>query len=154
MKKVIWSLGDSDTNIVSNVNHHKRTGFIRPNRTDEQEIEIYGGFLVCSSVNNLDNAYLISAAPELLECLEDVVDNFSPYISNTCLDRYQDVIMKAKGITQVNFETIQDRALDALMAAKAVFDAQGIDVNHKFCGEQYEKVISTIQALKEEIGDE
>ena len=40
------------------------------------------------------------------------------------------------------------KMLKALKAAKAVFDAQGIDENHSIVGEQYKEVIEAIKATE------
>lgn len=38
--------------------------------------------------------------------------------------------------------------LEALKAAKAIFESQGINIGHRICGEQYRTVIVAIQKAK------
>jgi hypothetical protein len=149
MEKQIWSIGQSNTVIVSDIKQNNGK-YAKPNREDSEEINFYGGYLVCQSVRNLDNANLISAAPDLLSCVEEAFSivstlNIKP-VKSLC--RWQKVLDKAKGITEPEFEN-DEIILDALKGAKAVMDSQGINGDNRIVGSQYKKVIAAIAQLEE-----
>lgn len=63
-----WKIGNHSSEVVSDT----------PQRSDDnsmsqESIEYYGGHLVCESVGNERAARLITAAPDLLEALQEAV---------------------------------------------------------------------------------
>lgn len=71
MEKQVWKVGIASSTVVSDTKI-KNTNFPSPpNReeSDEDEIEFYGGYLICESVGNVETAKLIAAAPEMFEAL-------------------------------------------------------------------------------------
>lgn len=66
-----WKIGKHPSTVVSDVKV-KNTNFPVPTNPEEsrdEDIEHYGGYLVCESIGNFNHAKLIAAAPELLEAL-------------------------------------------------------------------------------------
>lgn len=83
-----WSIGRQGWCVIAD--HPIEAG---PRGADD--VEYYGGHLICESVTP-NNARLIAAAPELLEMLQSI-ENDDKSIPAAFWDRMQAVIVKAGG---------------------------------------------------------
>ena len=71
-----WKIGNLQSTVVSN-KKQKNEFFpvqLNPSESKDEEVEYYGGYLVCESIGNSKARNLISAAPEMLEMLMKVND--------------------------------------------------------------------------------
>ncbi len=98
IKKEIWTVGKHSSTVVSTKKVQNTNFPIPPNNREsgDDEIEYYGGYLICESVSNKKNSQLISAAPDMLEALQSLKneDNKIPeYVWN----KVQRAINKALG---------------------------------------------------------
>lgn len=73
MKNQKWKVGTHPSTVVSDTIIENTNFPSPPNRhhSEEEEIEYYGGYLVCESVGNISLSKLIAAAPELLQALSE-----------------------------------------------------------------------------------
>lgn len=94
MKKETWSIGkvastvitDTPDGLPENSGHSGTDAF-----------EYYGGALICESIWRNKDAHLISAAPDMLEALENL-ENDDVSIPYHAWDLVQKAIKKAKGL--------------------------------------------------------
>lgn len=74
-----WSIGKHPSTVVSNMTV-KNTNFPTPPNKEysgREDIEYYGGYLICESIGNKEDAQLIATAPELLEVLQSIIKYWS-----------------------------------------------------------------------------
>jgi hypothetical protein len=90
-----WSVGKYGSVVTDN-----GEGFLTT--TGHDETEYYGGYLIAESILKPADAHLIAAAPDLLSALVDLT--LVSDLSSHLLDRAEKAIMKARGITDVEFE--------------------------------------------------
>lgn len=67
-----WKVGNHLSEVVSDTKV-KNTNYPsppNPKESTDDEIKHYGGYLVCESIGNVENANLIASAPELLKALQ------------------------------------------------------------------------------------
>lgn len=66
-----WKIGNHRSTVVSDEKVMNTNFPAPPNREEsaEDEIQHYGGYLVCESIGNADHAKLIAAAPDLLKAI-------------------------------------------------------------------------------------
>lgn len=92
MKKEKWSIGKTGGAVVTD----NPKGFTFD--TGHLDVDYYGGYLVCESIWRKKDCHLISAAPDLLEVLEDVVTDFMfNELPPLTRQRVVEAIKKAKG---------------------------------------------------------
>ena len=74
-----WKIGNHTSTVVAD-ERVKNSNFPTPPNpeysTDEYKDE-YGGYLICESIGNKDDALLIAAAPELLDALLSLMEGVS-----------------------------------------------------------------------------
>ncbi|KAF5072845.1 hypothetical protein DSECCO2_197330 [anaerobic digester metagenome] len=70
--KGTWKVGNHPSQVVSSekVKNRNYPSPPNPSKSEDEDIEYYGGYLVAESIGNIEDAQLISAAPELLEALQ------------------------------------------------------------------------------------
>jgi len=70
-----WKVGNHPSVIVSDVKIQNNNFPSPPNNKEsaDEDVKYYGGYLVCESVGNSKLASMISAAPDLLEALKEMV---------------------------------------------------------------------------------
>lgn len=91
-----WQIGKTGGTVITDCPE----GFTAT--TGHDATESYGGYLIAESILKPADAHLIAAAPDLLRALEDLT--LVSYLSSPLLDRAEKAIMKARGITDVEFE--------------------------------------------------
>lgn len=84
-----WKRGKTGGCVVSDVQTLVGTG--------HDSVDYYGGYLVAESIPTKEYVALISAAPELLECLEEAVESLQLETGKEN-KKWIDAINKAKGI--------------------------------------------------------
>lgn len=110
MEKHNWKIGKHKSTVVSDTKI-KNTNFPSPPNPKEsrfEEINYYGGYLICESIGNDECAKLIAAAPDLLEACNKLIEQISfktggeyvnedgmPINSNIAVDMIQKAIKKA-----------------------------------------------------------
>jgi len=105
-----WKIGNYPSVVVSDTKQ-KNTNFSSPPNpveSEDTEIEYYGGYLVCESIGNENNAKLIAAAPEMYEIIKSL-ENDDNHIPLSIWNRI-------KEIKQENFlnEEVNNPNLDSL----------------------------------------
>ena len=98
MENQKWKIGKFKSVVVSDTKI-KNTNFPSPPNPDyseDNELEYYGGYLICESVANDKIAQLISAAPDMLEALQNL-ENDNNVIPEHAWKLIKDAIAKAVG---------------------------------------------------------
>lgn len=69
MEKQTWKVGNHSSTVVSDTKINNSNFPVPPNKEEstDEEIEFYGGYLVCESIGNVETANLIAAAPKMLQ---------------------------------------------------------------------------------------
>lgn len=88
-----WKQGKHFSYIVSNVRPPRKT-YTEDNYKSEKEY--YGGYLVCESIARKEDADLLSAAPKMLEALQNL-ENDANQIPEHAWKMVQDAISCALG---------------------------------------------------------
>lgn len=99
MKKQNWKIGSYPSTVVSDTKI-TNTNFpvpLNPKESRDEEMDYYGGYLVCESVGNIETAKLIAAAPELLEALIELIPFASEWINDNhpAMQKAKSAIKKA-----------------------------------------------------------
>ena len=83
-----WSVGKHKSVVVSDTKQQNTNFPSPPNPTEssDEDLEYYGGYLVCESIGNDKNAKLISVAPELLEVLQGLVSDVGNLLSENDIE--------------------------------------------------------------------
>jgi len=79
-----WSVGKHPSEVLSS-EKVKNTNFqvpLNPEYSPDNEIELYGGYLICESVGNKSDARAISAVPEMIEALQGVIASCDDIVNN------------------------------------------------------------------------
>ena len=73
-----WKVGKRNSVVVSDevVINTNFPSPPNPKFSPAEDVGYYGGYLVCESIANSENAKLIAAAPELLNALKHIRDSF------------------------------------------------------------------------------
>jgi hypothetical protein len=77
MENQKWKISKHKSVVVSDTKI-QNTNFPSPPNpefSEEKDIEYYGGYLICESVENDKIAQLIAAAPQLLKCLKEAIED-------------------------------------------------------------------------------
>lgn len=96
-----WSVGKYSSVVVSDQKIKNNNFPCPPNQPESSEDELnhYGGYLVCESVGNSSHARLIAAAPDLYKACNDALMLLEPLISNPASDLFirqlRDALTKA-----------------------------------------------------------
>lgn len=69
-----WKIGKYRSTVVSDKKVVNKNFPVPPNRSEstDEEIEYYGGYLVCESIGNEKFSKLIAAAPKMYEVLKSM----------------------------------------------------------------------------------
>lgn len=91
MKKENWQIGKISNTVItdSNEGFNSSTG-----HSGQEAVEYFGGNLICESIYRIKDAYLIVAAPDMLEALQNL-ENDDNRIPIHAWKRVQDAIKKA-----------------------------------------------------------
>lgn len=76
-----WKVGNHKSTVVSDIKQ-TNTNFPSPpnfRESSDDEIEYYGGYLVCESIANEKQAKFISVAPKMYASLKIIVSKFGEY---------------------------------------------------------------------------
>jgi len=94
-----WKVGSHPSTVVSDtkqINTNFQTPLNASESTDD-EVDYYGGYLVCESVGSIEKAKLIASAPDLLEnlirCVARMEENEMGHFS--AVERAREAIKKA-----------------------------------------------------------
>lgn len=94
-----WKIGKFKSVVVSDEKVQNTNFPIPPNNSESQddEVEYYGGYLICESVANIRHSNIIAAAPDMLLALENI-ENDDGSIPDHTWRIIKDAIKKAKGL--------------------------------------------------------
>lgn len=91
MKKENWQIGKIYNTVITDSNE----GFIPgTGHSGKEAVEYFGGNLICESIHRIKDAYLIAAAPDMIEALQNL-ENYDNRIPSHAWKRVQDAIKKA-----------------------------------------------------------
>lgn len=95
-RNMSWKIGKQNSVVVSN-HPIRNTNFpVPPNRetSTDDEIDYYGGYLVCESVGNDEHARLISSAPDLLNAIQYYLNVQKEVNGKVCFDKPDHVMQR------------------------------------------------------------
>lgn len=99
MKNQKWKVGNYQSTVVSDTKIANTNFPVPPNPEEsrDEEVEYYGGYLVCESVGNIEAAKLIAASPEMLEALIEIIPFASEWINDNhpAMQKARSAIKKA-----------------------------------------------------------
>lgn len=92
-----WKIGNYTSTVIAD-ERVKNSNFPTPPNpeysTDEYKDE-YGGYLICESIGNKDDAQLIAAAPEMLKALQTIAEYWkTPQKGNLSLNDHVEHSLK------------------------------------------------------------